>query len=491
MVASKLLISTILLSSLSIAADCKLIDTYKKPDYVMGGKRLTPFWSQEYSGADLVREEMRSIEDKSLVDVGLLDTGFEKFYINVKRKVLVEKKFTRRGTVFGHHGTNVANLINGDFPYGATDQANYLGLTNITAGGHANALKRIKKSAGKWPKVISNSVGWKYDSATELSLELADQGVLWFLAAGNTYPNNVAEIEDKSGAILIGSFAPSGLQSSFSQVSDNVVVLAPADEMQASIDGIGKHNLFGGTSGATPIVAGVVINIVSLYPELNRSDIIELLKKSSFQSYDQVRKSDFQPGLFNGYKAFKVIEKIRAKCESLECVKEAIRSDDTYYFSSNDIRVDKTAHCKEQKKQFKALRKDALLSNDEEQLKALADIYLESGYNKNFEYYNHLSTRFSQTESFIKELEESAIAALKDEHYFASYFRYQFDFGQKYQLSLASLLVHDSSIDRYWTSSFLIRYQDKLAPEVKGFLEHSLSFANEELRSYIEDIIYM
>lgn len=499
-----LLVSALLCVPLlnSQASSCQLVADSGQAPLVLGKKKLSVFWSQEYSGSDLVKSEMAKIPWASDVKVALYDSGFEREFINVSDDIRVDKKNATRRVMVGHHGTNVANIINGPSHYGSTDKADYMALRNVYFSRvYVEEFEKYQES-GIYPRVISNSYGWSNSlEIQEQSFKARDNNVMWFLAAGNDYPTSISEVEDNSGAILVGSYAPSGLQSAFSQISDNVVILSPADDMQASIDGKGRHNHFGGTSGATPLVAANAINIISILPEIRIDQYTSLLKKTALPSFEQVNEDKNAPGLFNGYKAFRVAFKVATKCQNKlvsqdkqECVELELNNDENYIFSSSQINTDsiydESAGCEERKAHLMLLRKKTLLENRAEDWQKLAQFYTHYGFEKNAEFAHHMARGFQLDNTLRKELQDSAIAVLKEERFFDSYFRYQHYFDKKYQLSLASMLVHDPKLSPYWLSSFLVRYGENLDPTVVDYLNHSLKYAREDVVEYIYDVLY-
>jgi len=498
------LLLLLLSSQIVLSNECVLINNGDQQAYKFGQQKLSVFWSQQYSGSDLVKEEIRDISwAQEKVNISLFDGGFERDHINVSAEVTVDPKFSSRRKLTGHHGTSVANIINGPGQYGVTERANYISLRNVRFASTIKSEFEKYSETGVYPEVISNSYGWSDNELIQHYSRVAeDEGVFWFLASGNDHPKDVAEVENDSGAILIGSYAPSGLQSSFSQISENVVVLSPADDMQASIDGKGEHTEFGGTSGATPLVAGHAINIISLLPELTKNEYIHLLKKTSLKSFEQVNMDPSMPGLFNGYKSFKVALKIASHCRAIEneldseCVSREILNEDNYIFGSdsNSVTYEQIMNsgfpCRDRKSAFKELRKRTLLTSGHTEWKTLKDVYLALGYEKNAEFAKNMEKGFTFNAELKQEMEKNALLSVGNQRYFDSYFRYDQLFGYKYQMGLASMLVFDTSVDAYWVSSFLIRFGKNLDQRVVEYLKSSLKYAREEVVADIEAIIY-
>ncbi len=394
------------------------------------GEKATPFWAQEYSGADLIKEELRELVEQYNLEkqnLAIFDLGFEKDHVMLTEEILIPPQMNGNRTMRANHGTAVANLLYGPENYGTVD---YLNLIMLGPSFYIYNFRKFEQN-NRFPKVISNSVGWRdNEKVSELSQEASERGILWFLAAGNKYPNPVSQVEKNSKAILVGSFAPSGLQSFNTQVDDKIVVLAPANNELASIDGNGNHHLFGETSGATPLVAGTLLNISTLLPSLKRDEAITLIKKSSFKSIENLLGDSEKPGLLNGYKAFLVAKKVFLKCRSNEeCIKEELAKGENYLFSSSEVMKCESVinkSCSEKKDLIKEMRKRVFLGNAE-QAKELACVYLNQGYEKNAEYFNLIA---SQTVDLDK-MEEKAIEAIKQGILTISYYKYLNHYSDK------------------------------------------------------------
>ncbi|WP_372652219.1 S8/S53 family peptidase [Halobacteriovorax sp.] len=497
------LVSILTLSSVH-AIECRLVNNQGHQPISLSGKKLSVFWSQEYAGTDLVKEELDNIPWAKRVNVSVFDSGFEKEFINISQTTKVDSSFIiRNRKMTAHHGTSVANIINGNNSYGVSNKVDYLGLRNVKYsamyGSEFNRYEKIKK----YPKIISNSYGWQNTERTrELSLMAKERGILWFLASGNDYPLEISEVENNSGALLVGSHAPSGLQSSFSQVSENVITLAGGDDYQASIDGKGEHTNFGGTSGATPLVAGSIVNIASLIPNITYEQTKKLIKKTNLPSFETNKNYTYSPGIFNAYKAYRVAKRIALAClynidsKDSDCVSKQLDNDENFDFrdqvqilpSKDDI-LNSELSCEQRQKEFKRLRKISLLLDSPQIWGELDSIYTKIGYTKNSEYYSNLKNRFRLSHTVISQMERGALSAINDERYFEAYFRYQDYFSDDYQVQLSKALVLDKKISKYWIVHFLTELKSPLLPSVRSYLERSLIGANLELTDYINQVL--
>lgn len=116
---------------------------------------------------------------------------------------------------------------------------------------------------------------------------IADGCVVCVAAGNGNRPadrNDLGETFDPTGSILVGATAYHETQNKrafFSNYGSRVVVSAPGDPDHdltcAQLGDIAYRNGFGGTSGATPKVAGVVALMLSVNPDLKHADVREIL----------------------------------------------------------------------------------------------------------------------------------------------------------------------------------------------------------------------
>lgn len=387
---------------------------------------VTPLWAQEYIGADLVRDELLKWSPTELkkVPLAIVDLGFEEEHIQLTEPISVPKQRNGNRTMRAHHGTSVANLLTGPTQYRVSDQVSLINLTAVHYSGAYHYMWRNFEKNEVFPKVITNSLGWTDERIPEVVEKAHEKKTLWFLAAGNDFPTPVRGIEKSSKALMIGSFAPSGLTSFETQNDPALIVLAPANEELATINGYGEEHLFGATSGATPLVAGSVINILSFLPNLNRDQVITLIRKSSFKSVENKLGLNQMPGLLNGYKLFKVAQKIFNQCgENTICHNQLINNDQTYIFSreSSVLKCDavKAMNCEEMNNSLKEMRRRSFLG-DKEMMRELSCAYAHLGLNKNSEYFSFLAS----DEVALDLMEEKANEAHNRAIYQISYYRY-------------------------------------------------------------------
>ena len=205
------------------------------------------------------------------------------------------------------HGTHVAGIIGAERNNGkgANGVANNVAIMSIRAVPNGDEYDKdialgIRYAVDNGAKIINGSFGksfspkaeWVYDALKYA----AANDVLFIHAAGNdganlddpnepNFPNdavnNGPEIADN--VITVGALAPkygSSMLATFSNYGDiNVDVFAPGDEIYSTMPG-NEYDYQGGTSMASPAVAGVAALIRSQYPKLNASQVKKIIMES-------------------------------------------------------------------------------------------------------------------------------------------------------------------------------------------------------------------
>jgi len=403
------------LFSISMAHSMLSITSFDRGRYIetFGEKKLTPQWSQEYIGSDLIQEELKDL-NLSKINFAIFDLGFEQEYVTLTEPIKVPIQMNGIRKMKGNHGTSVASVVNGPYPYGNTEQIDLINLSAIYyPNSYTFAFRKFEKEE-RHPKVISNSLGWNDEQIKELVNEASKKNILWFLAAGNKWPEPVSDIEISSKALLIGSFAPNGLTSFESQLHKDMLVLAPANHELLAIDGDGNRTLFGSTSGATPIVAATVANIAALWPEIDRENIFKLIQMTAFPSAENKLGQKELPGILNAYKAFKVAQGILSYCRGTnkkkmgECFNESLNNPYFHYFDIDLISCDQFSetHPDFQLDILKKMRKRALLGvADQDRELACAYDYL--GFTKNAEFFKFRAANKISMDDYLEEAKKA------------------------------------------------------------------------------------
>lgn len=229
------------------------------------------------------------------------------------------------------------------------------------------------------------------------------------IAAGNKHPKPIRPEKVKASedfdAIIVGSLAPDGKRSWFSNEHEEVHIMAPSDYYINSANENGNRERFGGTSGAAPLVTGSLAGFEWLsgyHPTAEESKV--LLEKTAIitqHSHDEPRKHG--AGIANAYKLGMLGKKLKELCGTDKyCFKDKIQEDSTYDFPedegvleavhsafpecSPDNCSNTSSVCADKAEAFKRLRKAAFLNPSDKKLwKYVACIYNSSGFTKNAE----------------------------------------------------------------------------------------------------------
>ena len=112
--------------------------------------------------------------------------------------------------------------------------------------------------------------------------------------------------------LLVGSTDPDGFVSDFSNSNNYVVVTAPSSNMRyLAYNGYGK-GFFGGTSGAAPLVSGVLADVRSILPELTRTVAVALLQSTAIKTATNEVSDLNGAGVVNHYKMIRVALRLAA-----------------------------------------------------------------------------------------------------------------------------------------------------------------------------------
>ncbi len=209
------------------------------------------------------------------------------------------------------HGTHVAGII-------AAARGNGTGIDGIapTAAVHIMAVRTvpdgderdkdvanaIRYAADNGAQVINMSFGKSYSpqkAAVDAAVKYADaKGVLMVHAAGNEGENTAEHPSFPTPAYLDGGRAQNwievgasswkgadSLAADFSNWGPQVDLFAPGVDILSSVQGGGYERL-GGTSMASPVVAGVAALLMAYYPELTAADVKRILLASSTKRGD-------------------------------------------------------------------------------------------------------------------------------------------------------------------------------------------------------------
>lgn len=256
------------------------------------------------------------------INVAIVDDGMYHAHEDLKDNVDVSLNFDYGGNedIYGrvdHHGTHVAGMIaardNDIGVRGVAPRATVYGY-NILSGFNATGLNILDAMSrnGVVTAVSNNSWGprdgpglgrifslWKDYVKGGVTFGYEGKGIFYAFAAGNGHflgdDSNLDELANNYAVTAVCSVHAPGNRAGYSELGANLWVCAPSNDRPGSLGGtlgiLTTENSdryfqdFGGTSAATPIVAGVAALTRDANPDLTWRDI-KLILAASAQKND-------------------------------------------------------------------------------------------------------------------------------------------------------------------------------------------------------------
>ncbi|MDA0289809.1 MAG: S8 family serine peptidase [Actinobacteria bacterium] len=288
--------------------------------------------------ADQVRERQYWLEEYRItqaweitrgagVRIAIIDTGIDASHQDLAGALVGGADFSGLGSPDGltpvgperRHGTMVASLAAGrgnngvDGVLGSAPEAELLSLSMSFGGGTvspdeqvANAVRfavdngadiislSLTRNTRDWPESWDRAFGYA-----------ADNDVVVIAAAGNRGSGTVSVGAPATmpGVLTVGGVDQDG-QASDSASSQGITigVMAPSEGLVGATPG-GGYVSWSGTSGATPIVAGIVALVRSAYPDLDAANVINRVLLSANRVTDTVPDPIYGYGLIDAYAA--------------------------------------------------------------------------------------------------------------------------------------------------------------------------------------------
>ena len=194
------------------------------------------------------------------------------------------------------HGTDCAGIVaaqpTGWGPIGLAPAAEIMSIKIAFGQGSFGSIsaRAITYAADNGARVLSNS--WTYGPqevgiVRDAMKHALDQGVIFVAAAGNDGDNadvvgNYPARSQADGVLGVGAINKYGLRVNHPGVwssaygAGTIDLMAPGEDVWTLNPGY-KSGSFGGTSAATPAVAGAVALLWSIDPELDRDALIDVL----------------------------------------------------------------------------------------------------------------------------------------------------------------------------------------------------------------------
>lgn len=284
-----------------------------RPAYVPNDPMWTDMWHARAIKADKAWDISKG---NSSVIVAVIDTG-----VNVVHEDLIGSRWRNPGEIAEDHIDNDGNgyiddLFGWDFAYNDRNPNDVHGHGTACAGLVAAVQDNNKGGCGVAPKAkwmalkAATDAGWFYDSANiGAYLYAANNGakvlscsffsdrvspaehdainycwnhnILPVVAAGNAntiFPYYPGAYDNVLG---VGATTTGNARAGFSNMGSWVDVAAPGTGLQATTTSLGYTTGFGGTSGATPQVAGLAALVYSAKPGATNAEVRAIIEDTA------------------------------------------------------------------------------------------------------------------------------------------------------------------------------------------------------------------
>ena len=288
--------------------------------------------------ADQVRERQYWLEDYRIeqawditrgagVRIAIIDTGIDATHPDLVGAVVGGADFSGLGTADGltpvgperRHGTMVASLAAGrgnagvEGVIGSAPEAELLSVSMSFGGGSVSpdeqVASAVRFAVDNGADIISlsltrNTRDWPESWDRAFSYAAANDVVV-IAAAGNRGSGTVAVGAPATmpGVLTVGGVDQDGLASdTASSQGITIGVMAPSEGLVGATPG-GGYVSWSGTSGATPIVAGIVALVRSAYPSMDAANVINRVLLTANRVTDTIPDPIYGYGLVDAYGA--------------------------------------------------------------------------------------------------------------------------------------------------------------------------------------------
>jgi membrane-anchored mycosin MYCP len=225
------------------------------------------------------------------VTVAVVDSGVAYSPQLAGKVTAVDLTGTGYGDCYGH-GTDVAGIIaasdmqaQGNPFEGVAPDARILSIKvqNQESSSSAPLALAITDAALEGAQVINVSITTRSTPALRAAVALAlSKGAVIVAAGGNDsqetghgpfYPASYP------GVLSVGAVGPDGSRASFSDLSSNVAVTAPGENVVSTTPG--GYEVDNGTSFATAFVSGVAALVRSRYPNMSGAEVVKRIEETA------------------------------------------------------------------------------------------------------------------------------------------------------------------------------------------------------------------
>jgi type VII secretion-associated serine protease mycosin len=266
------------------------------------------------------------------IKVAVIDTGIDASHPALEGAVVGGTDVSGLGTPDGltpvgqnsYHGTMVASLIagrgnpedDGAGILGTAPKAQLLSVSMAFGVEGVDTDSQIAEgiiwAVDNGARVINlsltrNSVSWP-KSWDEAFLYAFEKDVVIVAAVGNRLDGTeeVSAPATIPGVIAVAGVDKNANASELSSTSGFTIgVTAPSEELVAAYPG-GEYRIWSGTSGAAPIVSGMVALIRSLYPEMDAANVVNRVIQSATKDGFENYSSTYGYGLIDAQAALNI-----------------------------------------------------------------------------------------------------------------------------------------------------------------------------------------
>lgn len=354
---------------------------------------LSPFWAQEATGLDLVAFPRNAVRMGVGVTMGFVDQGFLKPAGKQIQPVVLSPKAS-------NHGALVQGLVTAPLPFSV--QAPVVVTHQFEVRQTVDFLKVLDtlEESKQAPAILQIAVdlGNQSEVAREVFTRLSKRSIL-IAAASARWPGPPDANEKLFPGILVGSLSPEGFPSYWSHYDQALAVSAPSDRsLLSTLDGA-NPTLFGGTSGASAMVASVVAAAKSLVPDLEMEEVRSILNNTSLPTPASQKGFKGYASL-NAVKLLAVADRIRAEGLSGAKRQKALASGGRLYRFEKEAEIaledslsalrNPSLSCEARQKAFGQLRRAFFLNPGQNTLAALTGVLSDSGLKANARFYQSM-----------------------------------------------------------------------------------------------------
>jgi subtilisin family serine protease len=311
-------VAVALIVGLGLLPSVLVADTPAQADQV----RERQYWLAQYG-----IERAWGITQGAGVRIAIIDTGVDGSHPDLQGAVVGGADFSGLGSSDGQtpvgedrrHGTMVASLAagrgngGGNGVLGSAPAAELLSVSISFRGGLISpddqVARAVRYAVDNGADVISlsltrNTRDWP-ESWDDAFAYAAERDVVVIAAAGNRGSGTVSVGAPATmpGVLTVGGVTQEGVASdAASSQGITIGVMAPSEGLVGAIPG-GGYVSWSGTSGATPIVAGIVALVRSAHPTMNANNVINRVLATATPLTEDIPDSLYGYGLVNAYDA--------------------------------------------------------------------------------------------------------------------------------------------------------------------------------------------